>query len=241
MTAPTARVSRAAEYLCDGVAPLPGSDIGAQLTSWLSASTRFFAFAEANRDKIRKKLRTAVEPGARGDVVAELATAFHLLADRRIDLTFEAYGSGLRGPDFTVTFRTSHRFNIEVTRPRLRSTGADAAEAVAGGLLGKLRQLPPAASNAVLLAAPLVASPAELGGAIRALKLRADGGDDEYFRRRGLSLREFQVLHRRMSLLMAGSSGGAGIHLWQNPESRRPLPEGAATACQRALASMDWA
>ncbi|HMO55275.1 MAG TPA: hypothetical protein PJ994_12275, partial [Tepidiformaceae bacterium] len=150
MTTPTPRVSRLAEYLCDGVAPLPGEDPETELSGWLAASSRFLAFAEANRDKIRKKLRTASDPGSRGDARAELAAAYCLLADRRIELAFEAYGSGQRGPDFTVTFRSSHRFNLEVTRPRPRE--GNAATKMAGrALLGKLKQLPADAPNVVLI------------------------------------------------------------------------------------------
>ena len=76
---------------------------------WLSGSKRFRAFAEAHRDKIRKKLRGAADAEARRDVRAELRVAHLLLADRHIELAFEAYGSTNRGPDFTVAYRGERR------------------------------------------------------------------------------------------------------------------------------------
>jgi len=129
-----------------------------ELRSWLAGSARFRGFVESNRDKVRKKLRGAAEVGARGDVRAELEVAFRLLADRRLDLSFEAYGAGRRGPDFTVAFRASHRFNLEVTRPRLDDPDRpirDRAAAAAGALLAKLRQLPADAPNALLVVAKI--------------------------------------------------------------------------------------
>ena len=95
--------------------------------------------------------RVAVVPhgmGLFGVHVPELAGAHRLLGDRRIELAFEAYGSGKPGPDFTVTYRERRSFNLEVTRPH---RSPDAAS-YAGPLLAKLRQLPPSAPNAVLLA-----------------------------------------------------------------------------------------
>ncbi len=240
MTAPTARVGRVADYLCDGVAALPGDDLAEEIGAWLAESGRFLAFAEANRDKIRKKLRTANEPGTRGDVRAELETAFRLLADRRFDLAFEAYGSGNRGPDFTITFRASHKFNLEVTRPRVRDNDAGAGAAFGGPLLGKLRQLPADAPNAILLAGPLAASVAEVEANVRVLKLQADRGDERFFAARGLTAKEFQTLHRRMAMLMVGNAVGNGVHAWLNPEARRRLPDGAANACVTALAAARW-
>ena len=95
-----------------------GDPLAAELTDWLADSSRFRAFAERHRDKIRKKVRTATDAEALRDVRAELAVAYRLLADRRFELAFEAYGAGRVGPDFTVTFRAGRIFNLEVTRLR---------------------------------------------------------------------------------------------------------------------------
>lgn len=225
----TARVSQVVGYLLDGVTPLPGEDLDADLGAWLGGSSRFLTFAEENRDKIRKKLRVANDPGARGDVRAELEVARLLLADRRITLAFEAYGSGRRGPDFTVTFRTSHRFNLEVTRPRLRES-EERSEAIGQAVLAKLRQLPADAPNAIFVATGLAEAADELAAAMRALKLRGDRREEDYFARRGLNTAEFQASYRRMAVLFVAKAGG-GVFAWTNPEARRPLPEGAAAAC----------
>jgi hypothetical protein len=108
-----------------------------ELARWLSASARFRAFATEHRAKIRKKLEGAKDADSRRDVRAELAVGRLLIANRRIELAFEAYASHGRGPDFTVTLG-SQRFNLEVTRLH-----GDPAAAGYGPLLSKLRQLPP--------------------------------------------------------------------------------------------------
>jgi hypothetical protein len=237
---PNATVDRLVAYLLDGVAPSAG-DLEGELGEWLSASSRFAAFVEAHRDKIRKKLRVASDQDARGDVRAELETAFLLLADRRIELAFEAYGSGRRGPDFTVTFRAAHRFNLEVTRPRPRIGEADRSTAIANALLGKLRQFPADAPNALLVATGLAASDDEVGATLRTLKIRADRGDETFFAGRGLSLSQFQSAYRRLAVLMVANAQGPGAFAWSNPEARRPLPAGATAVCLACLQNADWA
>jgi hypothetical protein len=235
------RAERLLSHLFDGAWPERADELAAELAGWLSASARFLAFVDAHRDKIRKKLRGASESGARGDVRAELEAAFWLLADRRLDLSFEAYGAGRRGPDFTVTFRAAHRFNLEVTRPRLDAgdrPGRDRAGAVASALLGKLRQLPADAPNAVLVALddPPPADD-EVAGAVRSLRQRADRRDDLFFAGRGFAdAREFHLYYRRLSALFVAGRAGAGARAWSNGEARRPLPDGALTACLTCLA-----
>ncbi|MEX0782042.1 MAG: hypothetical protein WD557_05285 [Dehalococcoidia bacterium] len=193
----------------------PAAALAPELREWVEASARFRSFAEAHRDKIRKKLRTAADPEACRDVRAELLTALLLLADRRLVVEFEAYGSGKRGPDLTVTFRANQRFNVEVTRVRAAASapepaGPAEADQVAGPdpetsttgergatagpgrwpnvLLAKLRQLPPSTPNVVLLAGDGVrVEEAELAAAARALKVRADRRDDSFFAGRGFA------------------------------------------------------
>ena len=71
--------------------------MAAELVGWLTSSARFRTFAEAHRDKIRKKLSGAADADALRDVRAELQIARLLLADRRFEVAFEAYGSGKKG------------------------------------------------------------------------------------------------------------------------------------------------
>src|SRR5688572_14045702 len=102
-------------HLLDGGAATLEDD----LITWLEANPLFEQFLSAHRDKVRKKLRTATDQDALLDVRAELRVAALIASDRRLDVAFEAYGSGKTGPDLTVTFRQNQRFNVEVTRLRL--------------------------------------------------------------------------------------------------------------------------
>ena len=230
-------LDRLLKFVLDGVPP-PTDDFEGELAVWLNASSRFAAFVDAHRDKIRKKLRVAADPESRGDVRAELETASLLLADRRIDLAFEAYGTGRRGPDFTVTFRASHRFNLEVTRPRTRDDRVDPKSAIANALLAKLRQLPVDSPNALFIATGLARSDDEVAGAVRALRLRADQGDERNIEGRGLSTPEFQRLYRRLAVVFVASATGQGVHAWTNPEAPRRLPHGATAACLACLGAL---
>lgn len=123
------------------------------LAGWVGESARFERFVEANRDKIRKKLRSARDAEAYRDVLAELAVARRLVDDRRTEVTYEplAAASG-GGPDFGVRFRVNTLFYVEVTRPR---GGVGSAQRLAAALCTKLRQLQPSEANvvAVVLAA----------------------------------------------------------------------------------------
>ncbi|MGZ8563776.1 MAG: hypothetical protein ACXWWU_09170 [Candidatus Limnocylindria bacterium] len=215
--------------------------IATELAGWLTDSRRFRAFAEANRDKIRKKLRGATDADARHDVRTELRVAQLLLADRRIELAFEPYGSATGGPDFAVTYRTQRLFNLEVTRRRPGSR----SEADGGALLAKLRQLPPSVANVVLVGATDDrAEPLDVPTAIGSLQARADAGEDRYFTERGLDgIRGFHQRFLRLGAVIAwfeGLHGAAGAVRWVNGSARIQVPEPAALAvlaCLRAEAS----
>ena len=203
-----------------------------ELLAWLAGSPRFRAFAEAHRDKIRKKLRTAADGEALRDVRAELRTARLLLEDRRIELAFEAYGAGRTGPDFTVTFRGARSFNLEVTRPhRLPdATGLDNA------LLAKLRQLPPSVPNAILFTIPGDdATALDIDGAVRLLRARADMKDEAFFTAHRLDgTRDFYERYLRLGAVFASAEdadGDARATLWFNRSARIAMPDPAAQAC----------
>jgi len=206
-----------------------------EVAGWLAGSGRFRAFATANADKIRKKLRGAADPEARRDVRAELRAAHLLLADRRIDLAFEAYGSGKGGPDYTVTFRGERSFNVEVTR--LRRSPADG---FGGQLLAKLRQLPPSVPNVLLVAIDGdTADALDVAATTRALRARADRKDESYFASRGLDgARGFYERYLRLSAVLCwceGAAGDARAALWANRSARIALPARAARACAVCL------
>jgi hypothetical protein len=230
---PPTHVERLAAHLFDGA---ESDSVVEEIAGWLAASAHFRAFAEAHRDKIRKKLRIATEIEGRRDVRAELGAAHLLLADRRIELAFEAYGSGRAGPDFTVAFRGERRFNLEVTRLR-RAPG----QATLGGpLLPKLRQLPPSVPNALLIAIEGDRADAlDIPAATRALQARADAKEDAFFIARGFDgTRAFNQRYRRLGAVLTwceGAPAGARATLWLNPAARIALPGRAIRACLLAL------
>jgi hypothetical protein len=230
---PPTQVERIAARLFDGAETDP---VAEEIAGWLAGSARFRAFAEAHRDKIRKKLRIATDIEARRDVRAELCAAHLLLADRRIEVAFEAYGSGKAGPDFTVRFRGERSFNLEVTRLR-RAPG----QATLGGpLLPKLRQLPPSVPNVLLIAVEGDRADAlDLPGAAHALKARADAKEDAFFLTRGFDgARGFYQRFRRLGAVIAWCEGAqprARASLWLNAEARIAVPQRAIRACLLAF------
>jgi hypothetical protein len=232
-TGPGPTVERLARDLFDRD---PGDPLAAELLGWLAGSARFRAFAGANRDKIRKKLRTAGDAEALRDVRAELLAARLLLADRGMEPAFEAYGTGKGGPDFTVTYRATRTFNLEVTRLRR----VPDALGLGGALLAKLRQLPPSVPNAILVAIEGdTAETLDVAAATRALRSRADAKDEAWFARRGFDgTRGFYERYLRLGAVLAwceGATGDARAAAWSNPSARIALPEQALRACVQCL------
>jgi hypothetical protein len=230
---PGAVVEQLAGYLLDR----GGQEaVTEELIAWLAGSARFRSFAEAHRDKIRKKLRTAADAEALRDVRTELQVARLLLGDTSIDLAFEAYGSGKVGPDLTVSYRGRRSFNVEVTRLRRVPDATDFGPP----LLAKLRQLPPSVPNAVLVAIGGTAADAlDVAAATRALRSRADAKDETFFTRRGLAgSHGFYERYLRLGGVLVwceGSVGDARAALWINRSARIPLPERDIRAVVRSL------
>jgi hypothetical protein len=232
-TAPGTAIDRLAQHLLGGV---DDGVLAGEVGAWLTDSARFRAFADAHRDKIRKKLRGATDAGARRDVRAELRAAYELLADRRIELAFEAYGSGKPGPDFTVTFRGERPFNVEVTRLRRPPDAAGFGRAI----LAKLRQFPPSTANALLVAIDGASADAlEVAGASLALRARADEKDEAFFTARGFDgTRGFYDRYLRIGAVFIWSeaaSGNGRAAAWINRSTRIPLPDRAVRACLACL------
>ena len=233
VTAPGTAVGKLVQHLFGDQASDQMAD---EVAGWIGGSARFRAFAEVHRDKVRKKLRSAAGAEARRDVRAELAVANLLLADRRIELAFEAYGSTKGGPDFTVAFRGERIFNLEVTRLH-----RDPQAAVHGGpLLTKLRQLPPSVPNAVLIAIEGDTADAfDVAEATRQLLARVEVKDDAYFAARGFDgARGFNQRYLRLGAVFVwceGAAGDARASFWSNRAARIPVPERAARACVLGL------
>jgi|SRR5436190_3166092 len=206
-----------------------------QFAEWIQASPRFRAFAENYRDKIGKKVRGISDAEGYRDLQAELATAYWLVRERRFVVDYEKYGMGKqRGPDFSVTYKTHTRFDVEVTRLR----GLEAGEfpepgKLANTLAVKLKQLPPSMINILVLVAdnakpdgdgPSTDPEQALVSALRLLQERAERKDDEFFVRRGfLGARDFFRYYGRLSAIRLVTPDAPPL-LRLQPQGRHPLP-----------------
>ena len=212
--------------------------LAVQFAQWVQASPRFRAFAFAYRDKIRKKVRGVTEAEGYLDLRAELAAAFFLTQERRFLVEYETYGVGKqRGPDFSVTYKTHTRFDVEVTRLRgLSGTHAGAsseAGKLANTLCVKLKQLPPSMINILFLVADALYSEDDLSNALRLLAERAEHKDDEFFTRRGfLGVRDFHRHYSRLSAIRIVTAGAPPL-LRLLPQARHPLPPDLANLLRR--------
>jgi hypothetical protein len=216
----------------------------ASLAGWLDAAPAFKTFVETHRDKIRKKVRGIRDEESQRDLLAELATAYWLLQERRFTLEYEYYNAGGgRGPDFSVTFRTHIRFNVEVTRlrgssPEAAAEGGGRQTKIVNTLCAKLGQMPPSVINVLLLVGSDTADDAaDVAAAIHLLGDRATHKDDPFFTLRGFTgARDFQRQYSRLSaILFRPFSAGppAPATLWANPQARHPLPADLVTLLQK--------
>lgn len=197
---------------------------------WMVSSRPFRGFLEENAGKIRKKARQAGDAESLRDLQLEMRAAYHVLADRRVALTYERYlAEKQRGPDFTVTFKSHIVFNVEARRLRAPVTDGRLTEAICG----KLGQMPPSAIN-VLLVGLDPGGPTEPNGhaIMRALILRAEAKRDTFFAERGFrDARDFLRALQRLSVLLLCPAWDASPPpspiLWLNPQARFPLPPDA--------------
>jgi hypothetical protein len=227
------RIERLARYLLDGG---PDDALEVELPSWLEGSSAFSAFADRHRDKIRKKLRGATDPEARLDVRAEIRAAQLLLADRRIDVSFEAYGSSAVGPDLTLSLRGAPPFNVEVTRLRHPAVAASLGSAI----VAKLRQLPPAVANVLLIAVDGEdAGAVDVGSSVRAMRALADRRDAAFLARgRYDSARAFYDRFLRLGAIVVWceqATGAGRAAAWINGSARIAVPPRAMRACVTCL------
>jgi hypothetical protein len=213
-------------YLCEGGAPV----LRQQIASWLGASSRFRTFAEAQRDKIRKKIRMLRDGESERDLLVELGVAYRLLAEKRFSLAYEVFSAAkTRGPDYTVTYTTRFSFTVEVTRLRHSCLFARWADVIAM----KLIQMPAGLPNVVVVATSAEQCPDfDLPGMLRDLRALAERKDDTFFAQRGWpTARDFLRQFARLSALVwwdgwDAPQGGRWL-LWQNAQARHPLPNEA--------------
>jgi hypothetical protein len=212
-----------------------------ELGGWLEQSPRFRAFVSANQDKVRKKLTTSDVEESRLDIRAELLVAYLVLADRRFEVEFEAYGARQLGPDLTATFRTNQHINLEVTRLRAAAEAGDNLSRVASVVAGKLRQLPGGTPNAlVIVVRGLPVTEGILLDAAGLLKARGEAKDDAFFVRRGLrNTRDFwsQLAHLSGVFVLDEATESARVASWLNADAQRTVSSEALKALVACLAS----
>ncbi|HLK61303.1 MAG TPA: hypothetical protein VKU00_32435 [Chthonomonadaceae bacterium] len=203
-----------------------------RITTWITQSRRFYAFALDNRSKIRKKLRTAVTPESLQSTLLELEVAHYFLADRRCLVEYERYGLGKgRSPDLTVTFRARTLLNLEVTLVKDPTPETPQWE---GKLIGivcdKLGQMPPESLNVLVASAERGSlTLEEVAQAMQRLKERIEKREGELLSRWGFAVpadffKQFQRLSGIVVWQREEHAMGEGKGLWVNPQARRPLP-----------------
>ena len=206
-----------------------------ELRTMMAGSSRFVTFANAHRDKIRKKLRTAGGVEGLSDVRTELQVAHLLLGDRHVELAFEEGGTR-GGPDFTIRYRGGQPVACEVTR--MRRPPGEVRDA--GPVLVKLRQLRPSVPNVLIVAIDgRDADELDVEGGVRRLRRRADEKDEGFFVRRGFAgTRDFYIRFLRLGAVVTWYERAAGVprsSTWINRSARIPVPERVLSATVAAL------
>ena len=220
-------------YLFDGQTHL----LVTPMADWLASSRRFTAFVNTFSPKIRKKLRATREPESLLDLRLELETAYLILQESSLNLVYEPLPiRQSRGPDFAVTFTTSTRFMMEVTR--LRNV-EDMRERLADMVCSKLAQLPQQHSNILLVGVEALSlTPDILRAAMLQLQQRAERMDASFVQRYGFRDRAdfFRHYQRLSEILVRGSQLQAGESVigWINPQAKYPLPGKIRTVLYRS-------
>ena len=223
---------------------------------WVTSSTRFRAFAETYRDKIRKKLRATGGEESLRDLGCELEVARLLLQERQFTVEYEKYAAGrTRGPDFTVTFRSNVVFNVEVGRLRPVDgeqdlSGRDSEEGLPTGrrravnrlirvVCGKLRQMRPGIANLLIVVDGTDSiNDIALSEAMTHLKERTERKDTTFLSRYGFrDTTDFFACYLRLSSILAYGTGDSGtakpVVLWENRQARHLMPAAVCTLLQR--------
>jgi len=205
--------------------------LSGELTQWMDGSSRFTAFVETYRDKIRKKLRVTREPESILDLRGELEVAYCLLSDRRLEVAYEPYASAKgRGADFAVTYRANLVFNVEVARMRAEESGVEGIdlprkeERFLRILLYKLGQMQPGMPNLLVIhTRQELARSIDMSRLMQEIKTRVEGKDPSFYDlSRYASPAAFykDFLHLSGILLWA-----AEAQLWVNKQARPALEE----------------
>ena len=223
-------------YLFDGPPQKRSSaaPLSKALVQWMEASSRFTAFVETYRDKIRKKIRVTRQPESLLDLRGELEVAYCLLNDRRLAVAYEPYASAKRrGPDFAVTYRANLVFNIDVARIRVEEIDGAAGspidlprkeQRILRILLDKLGQMQPGMPNLLVIhTRDELARAIELDGLMQAVKTRAERKDPSFY---AASRYTGPAAFYKDFLLLSGILLWAPeAQLWVNKQARPGLSE----------------
>jgi len=215
------------------------------MQTWLTSSRRFTAFVDSFRNKIRKKIRVTQDSETLLDLRLELDTAYRLLQERTLSLTYEPQlAEKTRSPDFAVTFTTSLTFMLEVTRLRtnqkpMEELGNAIGDRFADAVCSKLGQLVHQQSNVILVGIDAIRLTQEdVRTAMLRMQGRAERSDPTFFQRYGFRDRtEFFRHYQRLSEILikgTGSQKGESFVVWVNPQARIPLPSKVRTVLYRS-------
>ncbi len=206
-----------------------------EFEGWVRGSRRYQAFAHTYRAKIRAKLRHAQHEGALDDLRAELATAAALLREERFTtLEYETYAARKqRGPDFTVTYKTHTRFNVEVRRVRGEGEGGEARLVRLGAvLIDKVGQMPPGIVNLLWLMPESELAIEEAARAASDWQRLAERKDEAVFTRQGFAgAADFLKQYARLSGIALCRPDSLAV--WPNPAARHKLPPEITAALSR--------
>lgn len=210
------------------------------MATWLTASKRFYTFAETHRDKIRKKLRDTRDREAIHDLWCELEAAYWLTQDRRLTVEYEKCAGGTRCPDFKVTYTTSYTASVEVTR--VRPVADQSAPEISTArfmthIAEKLRQLQVGMVNILWVVMDETSGPIDLASAMVQLRDRAERQDPSLIGRYGLAdTSDFFKFYFRLSgitLRVTREREASRLDaLWSNPQAKHPLPSPLKTLLQ---------
>ena len=98
--------------------------ISGDLMHWLTKCPKFGNFLHANHLKIKNKIKCASTDEDLKDTRFELEVAYLFLLDNSFELKYEKREAGnSRTPDFSIMFKQSINFNVEVKRIREADLG----------------------------------------------------------------------------------------------------------------------
>lgn len=130
------------QQIIDYIIEVDNKTISKAMNYWLDSCDRFNDFTFKYRDKIRRKVRGAKTDEDLEDVRFELEIPWLFLSDERFDIEYEKFGDlTKRAPDFTVCFKGTTEFNIEVKRIREGSLGSSYEDLISE-IAEEIRKIP---------------------------------------------------------------------------------------------------